>query len=726
MAIGAAVVIAICISVYLIANNINSIDCYVVCTGSAALYIIIQHTLAANLSTDKFLIYFSLLLFVSTLTGYIPFKHYFILIIILWIEYNISGFARFAEYIAVGNKSNNTENNVVTESIKFDYDIKEESMTGYQLIFTNIILLILFTILGLIVYRKEKENRYEYLEFQFMIQQKQNREKINNENNNIKIDNKEIKNKIFDILPKIDELDGPSDDESISSLSNEHRNRRLSDPSNDNENIHLNKAIAALPQPIYRLQSNIGNNNQNNDDMERQWTQTSSIYSPDDHYSNIGGGIYFNRAKCNKLLYQTAKKLIQSKQNKENKENQANSVMDQIIFDGEIRMSPFNTLGAIFGHMSNCQRPQYIPRQMQRIMHNAAKNAPEFDGLSNNEKENAMKHNEQEMNNKHEKKELWSITHIPYWYMTMNNILHGYRNNIDFKTAIYSLFCCWKHNELINIWIDYILSLLQIVWICYMCFVDDSFYKLQPLQTKIIVLLCLSIGILRGFVSGTCHLLHCMNEEISRFCWNIDYIFLLLFQCVLTMIWIHFIFFCNINQQILFGFCCIILSFTSMISAIFQKQPLLKDVSIFFAICYNYIFLFGYVVIVISMNDNDMPWILVLYWFLGFISLTIGCLIKYFEIPEIWFLRKHIKELLGDQELNTLKAMNDKGKYVEIDKRLNEIKLSRLAYNDKSDKYCIYYFGHSHNLYHLFFHGLLFINIFAFREYLNWRLDNKC
>ena len=88
-------------------------------------------------------------------------------------------------------------------------------------------------------------------------------------------------------------------------------------------------------------------------------------------------------------------------------------------------------------------------------------------------------------------------------------------------------------------------------------------------------------------------------------------------------------------------------------------------------------------------------------------------------------MKKHLKDFLG-QEMDVFMHLHQQRKYAEIDKRLLEINLSRLAYRDQSDKYCIYYFLHSHNLYHIFVHGLLIINMFAFREYLHWRLTKDC
>ena len=246
-----------------------------------------------------------------------------------------------------------------------------------------------------------------------------------------------------------------------------------------------------------------------------------------------------------------------------------------------------------------------------------------------------MRNNEQQMNNQHGMKELWSIVHLPLVY-DAQLYLHGYRCNINWKTALFSSIC-WIHNEWLDIWIDYILFILEGLWFAYLCYYENEFYRSQPLQTKIIVLLCLAIGIMRGFVSGIAHQLHCMNEEMSRKCWNCDFIFLLLFQCVISIIWIHFIFYCDLYQQILFGCCSIILSFTSMITAYCSIQPLLKDVSVFFAIIYNYVFLFAYLIIVVAMKNNDMPWILIIYWFSGIVSLVIGCLFKYFEIPRFGF-----------------------------------------------------------------------------------------
>ena len=295
MGIGAAIVIVLCGVIYLLANKLNSVDCYVACAGCAGLFLICQHTLAGNLTTDKFLLYFSFMLFVCILAGYTPFKHYCILAMILWFEYNISGFARSYQYVEI-------EPNMV-ESIHLDEIQQQTTITGYQLIFSNIVLIMLFIMLGFIVYHKEKKNRYEYLDFQAVTIEKKTRSKLHESHSNNQHRNLFNLRKGVAILPKIEEVDGTdgpsdhSDDESLSSLSNEQRNRRLSNPSN---NLNLDKAISALPQPIYRLQSNIENPNEMID------TQTSSIYNPYDTNA-FGGGIFANRTRSYQMLCQTVK-----------------------------------------------------------------------------------------------------------------------------------------------------------------------------------------------------------------------------------------------------------------------------------------------------------------------------------------------------------------------------------------------------------------------------------
>lgn len=186
------------------------------------------------------------------------------------------------------------ESGSVPNSLHFDYDIEEE-ITVYQLIFSNIILLIFFSMLGVIVYHKEKKNRYEYLDFEAMTKEKETRAQTKITNANINIYN--------NMLPKIDE--------SISALSNDlpqQNNPRLSDPSNDIndtdiDDIYVNKAIAALPKPLYRLQSNI--ESIHHGAIEQQ---TSSIFSSNNTTDyHIGSGIFMNRAKNYQMLYQTAK-----------------------------------------------------------------------------------------------------------------------------------------------------------------------------------------------------------------------------------------------------------------------------------------------------------------------------------------------------------------------------------------------------------------------------------
>eukprot|EP01083_Nonionella_stella_P099272 279117_1 len=687
MVIGIASVFCFCLVIYLMTHNVNNLDSYTVCTGFGALYIIVQHTLAANLSTDKFLIYFCLLLFLATFAGYIPFKHYCICVLLLWIEYNVSGFAQFYQYVVIGSS--------VT------------SVTAYEIIFANIVLWILFIVLGFMVYHREKVNRYEYLDFQVIT--RENRKRIQ------KHDRSKDVREVLNNGSRLAMIEEKEDESSIiSSLSNVQKERRLSDP----VDMHLNKAISALPQPIYRLQSNLGQSNEIIDH------QTSIVYSP--HQTNdYSVGMFPNRAQTYQMLYQIANKIVGRKQSNTHQHQHRHIIWDKIVQKGVIRASPFSKLGEFFGHQSNSSRPQYITREQQALLHAAAQNAPELNGLSYAEKENVIQSNENEMNNRHKVRQLWSIAHLPSWYMMSSKcILHGYRNNINsFATVLFSLIC-WIHNEQFVILIDYTLCCAQALWIAYMCYKEDTFYNLQSVHTQLIVLLCVSIAISRGFVSGTAHLFHCMNEEISRKAWNIDFIWMLMCQCALSIVWIHFIFFCDLNQQILFSFFCIILSLIAIITAYYSIQPLLKDVSIFYAIAYNHVFLFGYVMITVGMKDNDMPWRIVVYWFVGFVLLIIGCLFKYFEFPEECFLRRHLRQFIGDTVMD-MKAMKVRKEHAEIDKTLAEIDLIRLSGNDKSD-YTIYYFGNSHQLYHLFVHGLLCMNIFAFREYLNWRVDHLC
>ncbi len=68
------------------------------------------------------------------------------------------------------------------------------------------------------------------------------------------------------------------------------------------------------------------------------------------------------------------------------------------------------------------------------------------------------------------------------YHISHNNncILHGYRNNITFKTVLCNLF--WKHNELCDIIIDYIFVIIEIIWFIYLC-------NYTPLETKVIIVI---------------------------------------------------------------------------------------------------------------------------------------------------------------------------------------------------------------------------------------------
>ena len=49
--------------------------------------------------------------------------------------------------------------------------------------------------------------------------------------------------------------------------------------------------------------------------------------------------------------------------------------MEKVVYTGAVRASPFNKLGSFFGHMSTSGRPQYMTRQQQTELHNAALNS---------------------------------------------------------------------------------------------------------------------------------------------------------------------------------------------------------------------------------------------------------------------------------------------------------------------------------------------------------------
>ncbi len=189
------------------------------------------------------------------------------------------------------------------------------------------------------------------------------------------------------------------------------------------------------------------------------------------------------------MLYEIANKLV----DRISKYETHNKLWDQIVHKGIIKSSPFDKLGEFFGHMSNSSncRPQYMTKQQQKLLKQTAENLPELNGMCVSEKENVMKQKMNEYNNKYGPYNRWPISHLPFWYLINNNcILHGYRNNITFKTVFCNLF--WKHNELMDIIIDYIFVIIEIFWFIYLCKYENKFYMLQPLETKLIILTTIS------------------------------------------------------------------------------------------------------------------------------------------------------------------------------------------------------------------------------------------
>ena len=230
---------------------------------------------------------------------------------------------------------------------------------------------------------------------------------------------------------------------------------------------------------------------------------------------------------------------------------------------------------------------------------------------------------------------LWSMHDLPNWYHTYGTILNGYRHElhgISVCQVIKSLFQI--HNETVNIWTEYLPFIIEITWLVYLCVFEPDFIANHGLHTQIIIPLCVFIALFRAVISGTAHLFHCMNAEISRYCWNLDYISIILYSASGAIIWSHFLFYCNSNQQIICMVGIVVLALSSIVSVVWAAKDELRELSLMLVIAYNNIVLLGYLIISYILSITDIPAIFILYWIIAILIGGLAAFIRATEFPE--------------------------------------------------------------------------------------------
>ena len=129
------------------------------------LYFLVHYAIAGTVTTDAVLLYFSITLFVTSSLGYIPFTQYFVLSVILVVEYNLFSIFRSMEFITHGSIDDETQICMDECLAVLDFHVQlEGNIPRMELVFGNICVIVVSFLVGYNVYIKEKKHKYSYLE----------------------------------------------------------------------------------------------------------------------------------------------------------------------------------------------------------------------------------------------------------------------------------------------------------------------------------------------------------------------------------------------------------------------------------------------------------------------------------------------------------------------------------------------------------------------------------
>ena len=78
---------------------------------------------------------------------------------------------------------------------------------------------------------------------------------------------------------------------------------------------------------------------------------------------------------------------------------------------------------------------------------------------------------------------------------------------------------------------------------------------------------------------GLAHTFHCVSPKYSKFWWNMDFLSVILESALCSIIWIHLVFYCDSNMQVMFIFSCVALTISTMVTSITTNMPALRETS---------------------------------------------------------------------------------------------------------------------------------------------------
>lgn len=242
----------------------------------------------------------------------------------------------------------------------------------------------------------------------------------------------------------------------------------------------------------------------------------------------------------------------------------------------------------------------------------------------------------------------------------------------------------------------------------------------QTLYTKVTLVFCLPIYVIRPIISGFAHTFHAHNATSSIIWWNLDFISIILVSALGAIIWIHFILYCDRNLQTMFLVCLGAFFITTLVITINTKESSLRETVLSLFIFFTQYFVFGYHLLQIVLEKNHIPTLFTILWACGLVSVTIGVVLRMIQFPESFLVRRQLKHRMSARKWRKLKRLEKRDPLRARDKLLKE--LNAMA----NEKKCYYYVGTSHNWWHVFVNGLHFFVTHAVLFYLDWRSKYGC
>ena len=248
-----------------------------------------------------------------------------------------------------------------------------------------------------------------------------------------------------------------------------------------------------------------------------------------------------------------------------------------------------------------------------------------------------------------DKPHLVQINEVPGWYGVYPFITAGYRVNHSILDATKSMFR-W-HNELLNIWTEFIPGFILIAMDIYYVINYDFWWRTASFTTKIIVISTFYIGI-RPFISGIVHTYYVVNIRVYTSMWKLDYISFTAIIATGALDFTYLTFYCDsitVRVTLLIGWTCF---FICIAFAVTYPDLSNSIIEISMAVCgiigkyslLSIMFVYKY-----GTDDKnyDLPQNVWINWLIGESLCLFAFIVKGAQIPEICLNYKQATMLNG-------------------------------------------------------------------------------